>query len=103
MYVAAGKLRRSGVLLPEEADKLADPEYERGRADYYYPVDKFERLDIKEIASYRHDKYLTQKDKQRYQSETAAPLEVEGRTSGLEGAGVEHIPELEEDEDRKEE
>ena len=50
-----------------------------------------------------HNDNLTEEDEQDDDAESPASLEVEGTAPCSEGTGIEHIPELQHDEEREEE
>lgn len=83
----------------EKADQFANPEDERSRAYNYHPISEPKRDDIEELTAKSHNQNLSDKDNGGDQDESTTILEVEGRASGGKSAGVEHIPELQEDED----
>ena len=91
------------MLFLEQTDKFANPEHKGCAADDDYPIDEFERFYVEEVAAYADNQHLTKQDYQCDESETATTFEVECRASSLKGAGVKHIPELEEYKDCEEE
>ena len=83
--------------------EFAYPEDKGGGGNYDEPVGELEGDYVEEFAARAHYKHLAGYDKERYQQEAAAAFEMEGGALGGEGAGVEHVPELQEDEDGEEE
>lgn len=81
-----------------EAEELGNPEDERCGAYYYQPVGQAEGDDGEESSAELDDEYLTDQDKTYGKEEAAAVSEMERRLSALEGAGIEHVPELHEHE-----
>lgn len=92
-----------GGLAVEEAEEFADPEDQGGGGDDYQPVGELERFDVEKFSTEGDDKYLTDKYRGGDEDEASAGVEVESGASGFKGAGIEHVPELEEYEDCEEE
>ena len=88
-------LRFAGAKVIEEAFAWPDEALHPDDAAYRAYVEEF-RADI-------DDEYLPDEDDGGDQDEAAAVLKPERRGAGVVGAGVEHVPELEHDEDGEEE
>ena len=89
-------------LFLEETDQFAYPEHKRCAADDEKPVEDAEGGDIEEFAAHRHYEDLADNDHEGNHHEAARSLEMECRFPGFERTGVEHVPELEENENREE-
>lgn len=84
------------------SEELADPKNQRCERDNYDPIIYAKGNHIEKTSSERHYQYLAEQDDGGYFHKSLASLEMKCRASGLEGPCVEHIPELEEYEDREE-
>lgn len=96
-------LCRHFLFAGEKSYQFTDPENERRGSDNDQPVENLKRLHIEEFAAEGYDKNLTYKDNQSDEAELSATLQIEGGLTCSERTGVEHVPELQEYEDRKEE
>ena len=88
----------------DESINLAYPQYNRGSGKDINPIHKLQRGHTEERTAHTHDEYLPGQDDKRYPQEAFAGVQAaEGRLHIAEGFGVEHVPELQEDEYREEE
>ena len=86
----------------KQPEQLSRPEDKRSRNDDGNPVWQTDRCDIEHPSAQLHNDNLTEEDEQDDDAESPASLEVEGTAPCSEGTGIEHIPELQEYKNGKE-
>lgn len=87
----------------DEADELADPEDGGGADDDDHPVDELEGHHAEELAAEFDNQYLAEEDAEGDDDKATAVLHVQGRAMCSKSFGIEHVPELKENECGEEE
>lgn len=84
------------LALAEDAQELTYPKHQRCRADDDDPVGDAQRGDVEELATEADNQDLPEQYCDSNREEATAVFEMEGGATGLEGSGIEKVPELEE-------